>query len=364
MKLSEITQELEKYAPISLQESYDNAGLLIGDNNQDIERALITLDVTESVLNEAIENNCQLIIAHHPVIFRSIKKLTGRTPTEKIITKAIKNDVAIYAAHTNLDNVVNGVNEALCNRIGLKNTRVLKPMAEALRKLVTFCPNTNAEQVRNAIFNAGGGHIGNYDSCSFNTEGKGTFRALEGSNPFVGDKNELHTEAETKIEAIYPFYKEVSIIKALKESHPYEEVAYDIFPLINDWSYAGAGMIGFLEQPAETRRFLSGLKKTLNLSCIRHSTINRKTIRKVAVCGGAGSFLIKEAISAGADIFLTGDIKYHDFQEATENFIIADIGHYESEQFTKDLIYAILNKKFPKFALQISDINTNFVNYL
>jgi len=364
MKISEITNFFESIAPIALQEDYDNSGLLLGNKGDTINKALITLDVTEEIIDEAIEKKFQMIISHHPVIFQGLKKINGNNLTEKILIKAIKNDIAIYAAHTNLDNIDKGVNSILCSKIGLQKTRILKPKNDMLRKLITFCPTINADKVRNAIFEAGAGHIGNYDSCSFNTEGKGSFRALENANPFVGKTNDLHFETEIKIEAIYPVFHERNIISALKKAHPYEEVAYDIFPLANDYTSVGSGMIGILKNEVDDLSFLKEIKKTLNIPCIKHSQLSGKKIQKVAVCGGSGGFLIHDAIAAGADIFMTGDIKYHDFQKADDNFIIADIGHFESEQFSKELIYAILNKKFPKFALQISKTNTNPVNYL
>lgn len=364
MKINEITNYLESIAPTSLQESYDNAGLLIGDKNKNIEKALITLDVTEEIIDEAINNNFQLIISHHPPIFHGIKKITGETLTERIIIKAIKSDISIYSMHTNLDNIDQGINSILASKIGLKNPKILKGKKEILRKIVTFCPDNYADKVRSSVFKAGAGHIGNYDSCSFNTEGQGTFRALENTNPFVGKQNELHFEKEIKIEAIYPYYLEKQIINSLKKAHPYEEVAYDIYPLANICESAGSGMIGALDKEYDAADFLEKLKKILNIGCIKHSKITGKKIRNIAICGGSGSFLIRDAISANADIFLTADIKYHDFLDAHNDIIIADIGHYESEQFSKELIYEILIKKFPNFALQISDVNTNPVYYL
>ncbi len=364
MKIGEITNYLESIAALSLQESYDNSGLLIGNKNNTVTKAIITLDVTEEIIEEAIEKKCELIISHHPVIFNGIKRINGNTHIEKILIKAIKNDLAIYAIHTNLDNIENGVNSVLCKKIGLQNTSILKPKNNILQKLITFCPEKYADGIRKVIFEAGAGQIGNYDSHSFNTIGKGTFKALKDAKPFVGKANELHFETEIKIEAVFPFYLGKNIITALKETHPYEEVAYDIFPLLNEYSSVGSGMIGILEKEYDELSFLEEIKKKLNIACIRHSALRDKKIKKVAVCGGAGSFLIHDAINAGADIFFSGDIKYHDFQEADNKIIIADIGHYESEQFTKELLYSILKKNFPKFALQISEINTNPVNYL
>lgn len=364
MLLSTITKELESIAPLFLQESYDNSGLLIGKQDLDISAALITLDVTEEILKEAISNNCNLIIAHHPLIFKGLKSLTGRNSIERIVEKAIKNDIAIYAIHTNLDNVENGINGILSQKIGLVNTQILSVKSNILRKLVTFCPIDNAQKVRDAIFNAGAGEIGNYDNCSFNALGEGTFRGSEDSNPYLGEKGKLHFEQEVRIETIYPIYNEKAIITAMIEAHPYEEVAYDIYPLANDYNRIGAGMIGEIPETMNEEEFLQKLKKTTASGCIRHSALTGNKIKKVALCGGSGSFLIQQALKQNADIFITGDVKYHDFFNAEGKMVIADIGHYESEQFAKELIYSILIKKFPTFAVQISKKNTNSVNYL
>lgn len=364
MIVKEIIKPLEELAPLYLQESYDNSGLLVGNPDKDIQKALITLDITELVLQEAIDKKCNLIISHHPVIFQGLKSITGQNATERIVEKAIKNDIVLYAIHTNLDNVNIGVNSILCDKIGLVNRKILSPKKEILRKLVTFCPVDDAEKVRQAIFDAGAGHIGNYDSCSFNSPGTGSFRGSEDTNPFVGEKGKLHYENEIRIETIYPVYHENSILKALFDAHPYEEVAYDIYYLGNKFERVGAGMIGELENEMNEIDFIKMLKQRFESACVRHSKLLNKQIRKVAVCGGSGSFLIRDAKNAGADIFITGDVKYHDFFEADGKIIIADIGHYESEQFAKDLIYSILNKKFSNFAVLISELNTNSVNYL
>ncbi len=364
MKILEIIKPLEELAPLYLQESYDNSGLLVGNPDKDIQKALITLDITELVLQEAIDKKCNLIISHHPVIFQGLKSITGQNATERIVEKAIKNDIALYAIHTNLDNADIGVNSILCDKIGLVNRKILSPKKEILRKLVTFCPVDDAEKVRQAIFDAGAGHIGNYDSCSFNSPGTGSFRGSEDTNPFVGEKGKLHYENEIRIETIYPVYHENSVLKALFDAHPYEEVAYDIYYLGNKFERVGAGMIGELENEMNETDFLNMLKQRFNSACVRHSKLLNKQIKKVAVCGGSGSFLIRDAKNAGADIFITCDVKYHDFFEADGKIVIADIGHYESEQFAKDLIYSILNKKISNFAVLISELNTNSVNYL
>jgi len=364
MTVQEIVKPLEELAPYHLQESYDNAGLLIGKPQMEISKILITLDVTEAVLEEAMAKGCGLVIAHHPLIFKGLKSLTGKNTVERMVEAAIKNDIAIYAIHTNLDNVDTGVNAILCKKLNLIKPQILEPKKHLLRKLVVFCPVEDAKKVRLALFSAGAGHIGDYDSCSYNTTGEGSYRGSEETHPYVGEKGKLHFEKEIRIETIYPVYKEQQIIDAMIKEHPYEEVAYDIYFLGNAFDKTGAGMIGSLEKPENAKSFLERVKKTTKTGCIKYSgNIDRK-ISRVAVCGGAGSFLIGKAKKAGADIFITGDVKYHDFFEAEDNLIIADTGHYESEQFTKELIYSILIEKFPTFAVLISEVNTNSVNYL
>ncbi len=363
MKIKEIVSSLEKLAPLSLQESYDNAGFMIGNSDNELLKTLVSIDVTCEVIDEAIKRGCNLIISHHPLIFGNLTKITHDDTTGLCIMKAIKNDIAIYAAHTNLDNVVGGVNSKLCEKLELRNCRVLKSKNNILKKLVTFCPTDKAQNVRKALFDAGAGHIGNYDSCSFNTNGEGTFRALENSNPYVGELNKLHTENEVKIETIYPAYIEKAILKALFASHPYEEVAYDIYRLENEFKKAGEGMIGELADEMETIIFFEKIKKILELGVIRHTKIVKHKIKNVAVCGGAGGFLLKDAISSSADIMLTGDLKYHQFFETKDEIILADIGHYESEQFAKEILVDFLSKNFPTFAFLVSKKRTNPVNY-
>jgi len=364
MILAEIISFLNSAIPLSLQESYDNCGLLIGNSETEITGALICVDVTDEVLNEAIIKKCNLIISHHPLIFSGIKSLTGRTDTEQLVIKVIRENLAIFALHTNLDNHNEGVNHFLCGKLGILNPEILKPAAGIMRKLVTFCPPSHANPVREAIFNAGAGHIGNYDSCSFNLSGEGTFKALDGANPFVGERGKLHTEQELRIETIFPAYLEKVIVAALIRAHPYEEVAYDIYPLANLNQQIGAGMIGTLPEQIDAEEFLIHVKETLQIGCIRHTRLKNKKIQRIAVCGGSGSFLINDAINCNADIYMTGDIRYHDFFIPGNRMILADIGHFESEQFTKELIYTLLKKKFTTFALFISGTNTNPVNYL
>ncbi len=364
MKIKDITNYLESIAPLSLQESYDNAGLITGNKDTELSGVLITLDTLPEVIDEAIKLNANLIISHHPIIFKGLKKINGNNYIERTIIKAVKNDIAVYAIHTNLDNISKGVNAILCKKLGLINCRPLLPIKNQLRKLVTFVPENYAEKVRSAVLNAGAGKIGNYDYCSFNTEGIGTFRAGKNTNPFVGKQNEKHYEKEVRIETVFPYYIQNQIITALLTEHPYEEVAYDIYTLDNTFEKTGAGMIGELKTEIPEIDFLKKIKKSLNSGIIRHTALLNKPIKKVALCGGSGSFLLKHAIKQKADIYISSDFKYHEFFDADNKILIADAGHFETEQFTKELIYDILIKKFNNFACFLSKVNTNPINYL
>jgi dinuclear metal center YbgI/SA1388 family protein len=361
--LSEIISHIEQFAPPAYQESYDNSGLLTGNPEMDITGALICLDSTEEVIDEAIKNGCNLVIAHHPIIFSGIKKLNGKNYVERTVIKAIRNEIAIYAAHTNLDNIFAGVNNKICSKLGLTNLSILSPGKGLLKKLITFAPAESAEKVRNALFAAGAGAISNYTECSFSMEGSGTFRGNKFSDPVIGEKGIREQVREERIEVIYEKFLEQKLLRSLREAHPYEEVAFDIYQLDNQFQNAGSGMSGVLEKPMKTVQFLEFLKKTMNTGPIRHTKIISENVQKIAVCGGSGSFLINDAIRAGADVFITSDLKYHQFFDAEGKIMIADIGHYESEQFTKDLIYELLKEKFPKFALRLSELNTNPINY-
>jgi dinuclear metal center YbgI/SA1388 family protein len=363
MKIKEIVKVLENYAPLALQEDYDNSGLLIGEPSAEISGVLITLDITEEVLDEALANNCNLVIAHHPLIFKGLKRLVGADPVQRLTVKAIRNNIAVYALHTNLDNSFHGLNARICDLLEIKNCRILSPGKGLLSKLVTFCPVDHTDRVRQALFDAGAGHIGNYDCCSYNVTGQGTFRASENANPFVGGKNELHFETETRIEVIFPNYLATPVVTALQKAHPYEEVAYDIYPLSNTAGFAGSGLTGMLDPPVQEKQFLEMIKKKLGIPYLRHSETIHHKISRVAVCTGSGSFLIPEAVTSGAQAFLTADIRYHDFFTADKQLLLVDIGHYESERFVKDLIYGILIEKFPNFAFLISKVNTNPVHY-
>ena len=362
--IKQVTDYLEGIAPLSYQESYDNAGAICGASSTEVKGILICLDSTEAVIDEAIRHNCNLVVAHHPIIFSGIKKLNGKNYIERTIIKAIKNDITIYAAHTNLDNISEGVNKVIADRLGLINCRILSPKKNLLKKLVTFCPVKDADKVRKAMFDAGGGRIGKYDECSFNTEGTGTFRGSEGTNPHVGKPGEQHHEKETRVEMIFEAPLESRILSSMIKAHPYEEVAYDIYPLDNTYNNIGSGMIGDLPKPMKEKDFLLFLKEKMNTGCVRYTPLTGNDITKVAVCGGSGSFLLQEAISQKANVLVTSDFKYHQFFDAEGKIVIADIGHYESEQFTKQLFLGLLKRNFSTFALRLSEVVTNPITYI
>ncbi|MBS7565859.1 Nif3-like dinuclear metal center hexameric protein [Mucilaginibacter sp. Bleaf8] len=363
MKLVELTAYLESIAPLSYQEDYDNSGLIVGNGNQEITQGLISLDCTEAVVDEAIRTGCEVIISHHPIVFKGLKKFNGKTYVERVVEKAIRHNIALYAIHTNLDNVMDGVNARICQTLGLKNTRILSAKGGILKKLVTYVPQSHAEAVRSALFKAGAGNIGNYSDCSFNADGTGTFKGAANTNPYVGQPEQLHYESETRIETIYPAHLESKLLMALFLAHPYEEVAYDLYTLTNQHQQVGSGVIGELDMPFDENDFLRHLKDKMQAAVVRHTASTGKPVKKVAVCGGSGGFLLKQAIAAGADVFVTADYKYHEFFDAEGKIVIADIGHFESEQFTQHLLYEIIRKKFSNFAVRLTEINTNPIKY-
>ncbi len=364
MKFREIQNYLEQIAPLSYQESYDNSGLLVGDSEVEVSGILVCLDITEEVIDEAINLGYNAIVTHHPIIFKGLKKLTGSNYVERCVIKAIKNDILLYAIHTNLDNVGTGINRILGEKLGLENLRILDPKKDILKKLVTFVPVQYLEEVRKAVFDVGAGAIGNYDQCSFNVEGEGTFRGNEKTHAFVGEVGQLHKEKEVRIETIFPAYLKGKILAALKKAHPYEEVAYDIYSIDNEAENIGAGMMGELPKSSSVEVFLLKVKEILGLEAIKYTPIRGQKIQRVAYSGGSGSFLINSAMAQGADLFLTGDLTYHQYFEHENKMVIADIGHYESEQFGKELIFNFLIQKFPNFAVRICEHNTNPVSVL
>jgi dinuclear metal center YbgI/SA1388 family protein len=371
MKLKYLTNVLENLAPAQYQMSFDNSGLLVGHPEDQVEKVLCTLDVTDEVMDEAQDIGADCIVAHHPLIFQSLKRITGQTPTERLVVRAIRHGIAVYGIHTNLDQVAWGVNDRLAQAIGLTDTQILKPEKHTLKKLVTFCPDMNANDgtyypgaIRQALFDAGAGQIGSYDQSSFNAEGKGTFRAPENSQPFVGNQSRMHVQDEVRIETVFPAPQQGAVIKALTGAHPYEEVAYDVYPLDNTFKAVGAGMIGHLPEPREEMAFLQELKRNLNAPGIRHTALTGQPVQKVAICGGAGRFTLPDAIKQGADALVTSDFKYHDFFDVDQHLLLADIGHYESEQFTPELLYNHIGSQLPEVTAAISACNTNPIHYL
>ena len=363
MELHKILPILEEMAPLQYAEDFDNVGLLVGNANQDITGILVCHDALESVIDEAIEKQCNLVVCFHPILFSGIKKITGKNYVERAILKAIKNDIAIYAVHTALDNHKNGVNKIFCDALGLTNTKILVPKANFIKKLVTYTIPENAEKLRNSLFDAGAGKIGNYEDCSFNSQGIGTYLGNEDSNPEIGSRFEFVENTEIKIEVTFEKHLESKVLQALFKNHVYEEVAYEIYSLDNLHQNIGLGMIGEFENALTEAEFLQFVKEKMQCGGIRHSEFTGKPIKKVAVLGGSGSFAIKKAIASGADAFLTADLKYHQFYEAEGKLLLADIGHFESERFTKNYIVDYLKEKITNFAIVLSDKNTNPVQY-
>lgn len=363
MTVTEVISVLEELAPLSYAEDFDNTGLLVGDPQAEVKGVLVTLDTLETVVDEAIAQKCNLIVSFHPILFKGIKKITGKTYVERTVLKAIKNDIAIFSIHTALDNAWNGVNAAICEKLNLKNRQLLIPQEGTIKKLLTFVPTKDATKLREGLFKAGAGAIGNYQNCSFNLQGLGSFEGNEESNPTLGKKGETHFEEETQIGVVFPKHLEKKVLQALFQNHPYEEVAYEVTTLENTHQHIGMGMVGVLPAALSEEKFLQLLKTIFKTGVIKHSLKLGKTIKKVAVLGGSGSFAIDAAKAMGADAFVTSDLKYHDFFSAENTLLLVDIGHYESEQYTKELLVAYLTKKITNFAVVLSKVNTNPVSY-
>ncbi len=363
MKVGEITKFLESFAPLNYQEAYDNSGLIVGEPQQEVSGVLLSLDCTEEIVQEAIDKGCNLIISHHPIVFKGLKRFNGKNYVERVVMRAIRENIAIYAIHTNLDAVIQGVNGEIARRMGLIHPRILSPKADLLVKLAVYGPQDSLEEVSEALFQAGAGHIGQYKECSFRSYGEGTFNGEEGANPFVGEIGQRHQEAEFKLEVIVSVQDQQKVIQAMMAVHPYEEVAYDLIPLRNQHQFVGLGLIAELSVSVEPLAFLHLLKDKMQAQVIRHTALLNKKIKKVAICGGAGSFLLKNAIAAGADAFVTADFKYHEFFDAENHLIICDIGHFETEQFTPVLLQRLLENTFQETSFLITERNTNPIQY-
>ncbi len=362
-KIKDITDLLESIAPKAYQEEYDNSGLIVGDPSADVQGILFSLDCIEAIIDEAIAKNCNLIIAHHPIVFRGLKQFNGKNYVERTVIKAIKNDIAIYAIHTNLDNVHNGVNKKISDKLGLLNTRILVPKKSLLNKLEVFIPKDDTDKVIEAMHRSGAGHVGNYSHCSFRVNGIGSFKPNDSANPTIGESEKQEYVEENKVEVIFPGHIKGQVINAMKNAHPYEEVAYYLTEIENTNQEVGSGMIGTLQQEMDEQEFLKHLKESMELDSIKFTPLAKGKIKKIAVCGGAGSFLLNAAKGAGADAFITSDFKYHEFFDAEEKIMIADIGHYESEVFTKELLSEFIRENFANIATYLSEVNTNPVKY-
>ncbi|GAA0873175.1 Nif3-like dinuclear metal center hexameric protein [Gangjinia marincola] len=363
MRINQITALFEEIAPLHYAEDFDNVGLLVGDDQQECTGVLVTHDALEEVVMEAVKNQCNLIVTFHPIVFSGLKKITPKTYIERAVIKAIKNDIAIFAIHTAYDNSKLGVNHLMCEALGLENTKTLIPQSGNIKKLTTYAPIIEADRLKKALFKAGAGDIGNYDQCSFTNEGTGSFRPNENAKPSIGKKGTIHHEPEAQINVIFAAHQEANVLNALHSTHSYEEVAFEIIRLDNIHQDVGMGMVGELNDALGVHEFLKHCKEIFGPGCIRHSHLSKNTIKRVAVLGGSGAFAIKHAIRAKADVFLTGDLKYHDFYTAENKLIIADIGHFESERHTKRGLHQFLTKKLPNFAVILSEENTNPVYY-
>ncbi len=364
MTVKDVTTLLESLAPLAQAEDFDNVGLLVGSNDMAVSGVLVTLDTLENVVDEAIANNCNLIVSFHPIIFKGLKKLNGATYVERVVMKAIKNDIAIYSMHTALDNSPNGVNAKICEVLGIQNPGILIPKRATVKKLTTYVPKEAAASLKEALFAAGAGNMGNYSHCSFTTEGVGSFRANEAANPTKGEIGQTHYEEEARVNMIFSSTMEGAVLAALFKNHPYEAVAYEVLTLENNDAHIGMGMVGDLKDPMEGLAFLKLLKVRMQAQGIRYSGNANRPVQRIAVLGGSGAFAIGAAKAAGADVLVTSDIKYHEYYQEEGKMLIADIGHYETEQFTKNLLVDYLTKKMPNFAVRLSESKTNPINYL
>lgn len=362
--VSQLLASLQQLAPFTYQESYDNSGLLVGDPEMEITGVVVALDCTEAVIDDALSSGANVVVAHHPIIFKGLKRLTGSNYVERTVIHAIRHNVALIAIHTNLDNMYFGVNHVISEKLKLKDVQVLAPKEATLFKLGVYVPRDSEEAVRTAMAEAGAGHIGDYDYCSFSVEGTGRFRPNEQASPHIGTAGQIETVGETRIEVTVGRHVLGAVEKAMKKAHPYEEVAYDVVALDTTNAYIGSGMVGNLPEPVPVMSFLRALRETFGCGVIRYTDPVSETVSRIAVCGGSGGFLLRDALKAGADIFVTADYKYHEFFDADGKIVIADIGHFESEQYTSDYLVAVLMKKFTTFAVRLTNVNTNPINYL
>jgi dinuclear metal center YbgI/SA1388 family protein len=363
MKISDISLALNDFAPSAYQESYDNTGLLIGDSEAELTGILCSHDLSYEIIDEAVKKNCNLIVCHHPPIFQGIKSVLKDSDESGIVYHAVRNGLSVYSTHTALDNRLYGGNQYTARILGLENLKILSPQSNQLCKLYSYCPESHIENVKEAVFSAGAGHIGNYSECSFEVLGKGSFKAEEGADPFVGKKGIRHEEMELKFEILFEKKDRSKVLKALLNAHPYEEVAYEIIEIANQNQEIGSGLIGDLDEAMDQEKFLKMVKESFAVDILKHNGTKRNEIRKVAICGGSGSFLLPSAIASGADAFITGDVGYHRFFDSKDKICLIDVGHFESEQFVMRVLYDFLNEKFANFAVHLADTITNPVKY-
>ena len=331
MTVRGIQEIMEAWAPLDIAWERDNPGLQAGDTGRRVRGILVALDVTEPVVKEAKGAGANLIVSHHPLLFRPLRSLTTRSGTERTLTALARGGIALYSAHTNLDFTRGGTSFALAEALGLATEGFLTSSFRTESKIVTFVPPSHADSVAAAMAGAGAGVIGAYDGCSFRTEGTGTFRGGKGTHPAVGKAGVPEHAREIRLEMVAPRRAVHTVVDALKGAHPYEEVAFDVYPLDNTSGAYGMGALGTLPRAVPLADFLGRVRRALRTRSLRWSGDPRSRVRRVAVCGGSGSELLPQAIAAGADAFVTADVRYHTFQEAGTEITLVDAGHFETE---------------------------------
>lgn len=365
MLIKEIIHHLQELAPLARQEDYDNSGLQVGRVDVDCSGALVCVDVTPAVVNEAIALGCNLIISHHPLIFKPLKHITGSSLTEQSVMIALSNNVTVYSAHTCLDNAPKGVSWKMAHMLGLEQVSVLQPQTNRMLKLSVFVPPTHADKLCESLFEAGAGHIGSYEHCVFRSQGCGSWRPLDGADPCIGTVGEVSSQPEVRLDMMLPVWKREAVEQALLAVHPYERPAYEFVAVRNSEPDAGSGAIGVLPEPMTAAQLALKIKDTFGSPVIRCSLMAPESmVQKVALCGGSGASLISHAIAAGADVYLTSDTKYHDFVDYGKRILLVDIGHHESEQCTKSIFYHLIREIFPNFAVRYSQQDINPIKYM
>ncbi|MBQ3863947.1 MAG: Nif3-like dinuclear metal center hexameric protein [Schwartzia sp.] len=350
VKCQVVMDAMERLAPKKLAEDWDNPGLLVGSPSQEVNKVLVCLDVRDEVIDRAVEGGYDMIVSHHPLIFRSMKKIRTDLPDGRKLARLLKHDIAVFAAHTNLDIARGGVNDVLAERCGLGELQPFDTTGEEkLVKLAVYVPRDYADAVRDAIFSAGAGHIGNYSECSFNVDGKGTFKPLEGTHPFIGTEGTREAVDEVRIETIFPSMLKGKVVRELVKAHPYEEPAYDLYPLANKGAVYSLGRIGSVEAPVTLDVFAARVKEGLGADSIRVVRAGERLIKKAALCSGSGAEFIEKAAFMGCDVYITGDVRYHDAQRAVELGIhVIDAGHFPTEQPVVPVVAGYLRDELGK----------------